>query len=121
MRAAFVARRDEVSVVQADHRLLGFNHQDLGRYGFIASPIISDIVDDELFTNLKAAGLKDDDDAKHIMYAAKNDCHYFVTLDTKDLLGYRDAIEAVCPGIRIVRPSEFIAEFEASQASDDLP
>jgi hypothetical protein len=78
MLAAFTARRDEVSVVQADHLLLGFNNQDLGRHGFISSPIISDIVDDELFADLKSAGLEDDD-AKHVMYAVENDCEVFVT------------------------------------------
>ena len=78
-----IARAHEVSVVPNDHRLLGFQSQDQGRQGFISSPMISDIVDEDLFAKLIAAGLKDAD-AKHVMYAVANDCQVFVTLDGRD-------------------------------------
>lgn len=107
VRATLAEHANEVSVVPNDHRLLGFNTVDQGRYGFISSPLISDIVDEDLFAKLTAAGLRDAD-AKHVMYAIANNCQFFVTLDTRDLLPLRSAVEAVCPSIRIVRPSEFL-------------
>jgi hypothetical protein len=90
-RAALAANANLVSVVQNDHRLLGFANLDYGARGFISYPLIDDIVDPALFDQLtKNAGLKDAD-AKHVMYAVANDCHYFVTLDTRDLLTRRSA------------------------------
>ena len=89
--------------------MVGFHSRDLGRQGFISSPIISDIVDEDLFAKLIAAGLQDAD-AKHVMHAVANNCQVFVTLDTCDLLPRRSAIEAVCPHLRIVKPTEFVAE-----------
>ncbi len=83
VRAVLIAHAHEVSVVPNDHRLLGFQSLDQGRYGFISSPMISDIVDEDLFAKLIAAGLKDAD-AKHVMYAVANDCQVFVTLDGRD-------------------------------------
>jgi hypothetical protein len=110
--SALTERSDEVSVVQADHRLLGFNNVDLGRYGFISSPIISDIVNEDLFAKLRAAGLEDAD-AKHVMYAVANRCQVFVTLDTRDILPRRSAVEAVSLPMRILRPTELMAELLA--------
>ena len=65
-------------------------------------------VDNELFNDLKSQGL-DDSDARHLMYAACNECDRFVTLDP-DFLNRRVSLEARCKGIRIVRPSELVAE-----------
>jgi hypothetical protein len=108
-RAALAARADLVSVVQNDHRLLGFASLDYGARGFISYPLIDDIVDPALFEYLtKHAGLKDAD-AKHVMYAVTNDCDYFVTLDTRDLLPRRSAIESICPRLRLMTPTEAVA------------
>jgi hypothetical protein len=58
-RAALAASADLVSVVQNDHRLLGFANLDYGSRGFIRYPLIDDIVDPALFEQLtKNAGLK---------------------------------------------------------------
>jgi predicted nucleic acid-binding protein len=110
-RFAFRERWNEVSVVQPDHKLLGFNSVDMGRRGFINSPLITDIVDEEVFTKLKAVGLEDTD-AKHVMCAIVGKCDVFVTLDTKDILPRRVAVEAACPEIRIRKPTELLAELE---------
>jgi hypothetical protein len=67
IRAAFAARANEVSVVQSDHRLLGFNSIDYGHLGFISYPLISDVVNEDLFSRLKAASVEHDD-AMHVMY-----------------------------------------------------
>jgi hypothetical protein len=107
-RATLAANADLVSVVQNDHRLLGFANLDYGSRGFISYPLIDDIVEPALFEQLtKNAGLKDAD-AKHVMYAVANDCHYFVTLDTRDLLPKRSAIELICPPLKIMRPTEAV-------------
>jgi hypothetical protein len=66
-------------------------------------------VDPALFEQLtKSAGLKDAD-AKHVMYAGANDCDYFVTLDTRDLLPRRSAIESICPRLKVMTPTGAVA------------
>jgi hypothetical protein len=108
-RMALESRQAEVSAVQADHFVPGYSTIDYGALGHIANRIVSDINDPELFEKLKAAGLKASD-AKHVMYAVTNDCQYFVTMDTRDLLPNKAAIESICP-IRVVKPSELVAQF----------
>jgi hypothetical protein len=89
-RATLEAARGKVSAVATDHVLLGFNHLT-GPYGTIAvTPIITDIVDEALFADLKGIGLRDSD-AKHLMYAVTNACDRFVTLD-RDFLDRRAAL-----------------------------
>jgi len=115
-RAALAASADVVPLVQNDHRLLGFNGSlDPVTRGFISCPILDDIVDHVLFEQLtKTAGLKDADDAMHIMYAAAvGGCHYFVTLDEKDILPDRALIESVCPQMKIVKPTEALVMLQA--------
>jgi hypothetical protein len=111
LRQALSERADEVSVVASDHRLLGFQTADLGARGFISSPLITDIVDEDVFARLLAAGVRDAD-AMHLMYAIANDCTVFVTLDTRDILPRRDLIEAACPQIQVRKPTEFVAELQ---------
>jgi hypothetical protein len=43
------------------------------------------------------------------MYAVANDCHQFVTLDTRDLLPKRSAIESICPQLKVMTPTEAVA------------
>jgi predicted nucleic acid-binding protein len=104
------AARDKTPVVSEDHVLLGFNSVDLGHRGFISSPIITDIVDEAMFAELKAIGLKNGD-ARHLMYALCNGCVRFITTDP-DFLDRRSRIEAVYPNIRIINPSEILEEIE---------
>jgi len=107
-RSQLEAAQDLVSVVQADHRVVGFENV-LGPFGTsAANPIVSDVVDEPLFDDLKTLGLRGPD-ARHFMYAAANDCDRFVTLDG-DFLDRRLLLEKRCPLLRIVRPSELAAE-----------
>jgi predicted nucleic acid-binding protein len=107
-RAMLEAARDELSAVAIDHAPLGFNHL-MDRCGTIAaSPIITDIVDESLFRDLTNLGLAHSD-AKHLMYAVKNACDRFVTLDP-DFLDRRAALEARCAPLRIVTPVELAVE-----------
>jgi hypothetical protein len=102
--------------VQPDHKLLGFNNVDMGQRGFISSPLITDIVDEDVYARLQAAGLKEID-AKHVMCAITGKCDVFVTLDTRDLLPRRAAVEAACPEIRIRRPTALLEEIDNSRPS----
>ena len=107
--AALQKGRSEVEVVQDDHLVLGFSHLQDHYGGFIANPLMTDIVDEPLHADLKAAGLKDGD-ARHLMYAVSNNCQQFVTVDPH-FIGRRAVLEARCQGLRIVRPSELVSEF----------
>ena len=112
-RSAFSKRWNEVSVVQPDHKLLGFNSVDMGQRGFISSPLVTDIVDEVVYARLQAVGLTETD-AKHVMCAIAGKCDVFVTLDTRDILPRRVAIESACPEIRIRTPTELLAEVGGS-------
>lgn len=105
--------RDKTPVVSEDHKLLGFNSVDLGYRGFISSPLITDIVDEAMFAELRAVGLKSGD-ARHLMYALHNDCVRFVTTDP-DFLSRRTEIEAAYPQIRIMKPSEILEDIDKIQ------
>jgi hypothetical protein len=84
-RSQLEAARDLVSVVQADHRLVGFQNE-IGLLGtIVANPIISDVVDEPLFAHLKRLGLKDPD-ARHFMYEVANNCDWFVVAKPSELL-----------------------------------
>src|SRR6266581_734614 len=67
IRAQLQAARAGIPTVERDHVLLGFNtvYDQFG--GFVSSPLITDIVDEEHFSDLKALGLRDAD-ARHLMY-----------------------------------------------------
>jgi hypothetical protein len=108
VRAQLRERRSEVSIVPNDHVLLGF-HNQMGRLGTESvSPMLSDIIDEPMFNALRAEGLKDAD-ARHLMYAAKNECERFLTLDP-DFVDRRATLERLIPAIRIVAPRELAEE-----------
>ncbi len=106
-KARLEASRDLVSVVQNDHVLLGF-HDSSHRCRTQSAPIISDIVDESLFADLKALGLMDAD-SKHFMYGFANDCDRFVTTDP-DFLERRRELAARCPSMPVATPAELATE-----------
>ncbi len=115
-RAKLEAARGEVSVVASDHVLLGFTNLN-GPHGTIAvNPVVTDIVDEALFADLRSMGLQESD-ARHLMYAVANTCDRFVTLDP-DFLNRRGALEARCPSLRVVKPSELAAELKGAQGGE---
>jgi len=109
-RAKLEKERPDIAVVQQDHEVVGFNHVQDHYGGFIANPLVADVIDDSLFAKLKYLGLGDAD-ARHFMYAACNGCERFVTLDSH-FLSRRNGLEAHCQGMRIVKPSELIGEMQ---------
>jgi hypothetical protein len=108
VRAQLAEARGDTPVVQYDHKLLGF-HNQMDHLGTIAvTPLITEIVDERLFTKLTAAGLKEAD-ARHLMYAVKNECEWFVTTDPH-FTSRVPQLETLCDGVRIVKPSELAAQ-----------
>ena len=107
-RQALREARPDVPVVPYDNEVFGFIYIPERNGGFISNSAVTDVIDQPLFDDLKGLGLKDAD-ARHLMYAARNDCHRFVTLDP-DFLNNRQRLEARCGGSRIVRPSELFAK-----------
>ena len=111
VRSELQLDRPNVPVVAGDHCLLGFHHQQDLLGGFIAYPLVSDIVDEALFNAFKAAGLREAD-ARHLMYAVTNGCHMFVTTDLH-FLDRKHQLELLCRGLLIVRPSDLVAELNS--------
>jgi predicted nucleic acid-binding protein len=71
--------------------------------------MVTEIVDERLFSDLKRTGISDGD-ARHLVYAIHNKCDYFVTVDSRDLLPKRADVAPLCRSTRIVTPSELTAE-----------
>jgi len=113
LRARLLAVRDRFVVVGVDHVVLGFHGQADQHGGYIASPLVNDIVDMPLHDAIVRAGgfnlrkRNQTRDMRHLMYALHNGCHWFVTTDDHFVIP-REALEAVCRGLRIVRPSELM-------------
>jgi predicted nucleic acid-binding protein len=105
LRAAL--EQDRPPLVKEDHRLLGIRAQ-FGDGWFANCPILTEVVDESLFSTFKAAGLEDAD-ARHLMYAVHNSCERFVTTDP-DFLERRPELENSCRGLRIVKPTELAGE-----------
>jgi len=111
-RALLKDARDELSVVQSDHKVLGMNEVRGPRGTIAVSPLVTDIPDEALFADLRGLGL-DEGDAKHLMYAVINDCVRFATLD-HDFFDLRPALEARCQSLTIVKPSDLASELSPS-------
>ena len=108
-RALLAAHRGNVPVVQRDHEVLGFSLLTDPFGTSISSPLVSDVVDSKKYDGLRAIGVRSGD-AKHIVNAFANGCARFVTTDTRDILPKKAAIENLCPGLTVVRPTELAIE-----------
>lgn len=118
VRAQLAEARGETPVVPNDHKLLGF-HNQMDRLGTVAvSPIVTEVVDEALFKGLTAAGLKDAD-ARHLMYAARNECDRFVTTDPH-FTSRRSQLEALCQGLKIVTPSDLAAQLSIPTSEQQM-
>jgi hypothetical protein len=110
VRAQLQQERGKVELVREDHLMLGARAQYDSRGNWYANcPILTEMVDDQLFAALKTAGLKDDADARHFMYAVHNGCDRFVTTD-RHFLERRTKLQALGRGILIQNPSDLVAE-----------
>lgn len=112
LRSALEQKRANVPLVKEDHQLRGSRAQ-FGYGWFNSSPILTEVVDESLFAAFKAAGLRDNADARHLMYAVHNKCDRFVTTDPH-FLDRRSVLETSCRGLRIMKPSLLVAELESA-------
>lgn len=71
-RQRLLEARSDLQVVPYDHEIFGFTLMQDRRGGFIANPSVTELIDQALFDDLKARGLEDDPDARHLMYAVCN-------------------------------------------------
>jgi hypothetical protein len=110
LRSQLEQDRANVEVVREDHRMLGAraNYDNHGNW-YGTSPILTEIVDEELFAALMKEGLKDAD-ARHFMYAVQNACDRFLTNDHHFLKDRRPRLEALGRGMLIRRPSDLVGE-----------
>ncbi len=83
----------QIENVQESSKLLGFNMQDLGRYGFISSPLMSDVLDAAIFGQLAAFRFKRSDSI-HFVNAVYNKCEVFLTTDLR-FMQYRSQLEGL--------------------------
>jgi hypothetical protein len=109
LRSQFQIDRTNVAVVTNDHRLVGFQRLEDHTGGYIVNPLVTDIPDEPLFRALKAVGLKDDVDARHLLYAICNGCDRFVTTDAH-FLGRKGELESLSHDLVISKPSDLAAE-----------
>jgi hypothetical protein len=108
-RGHLIVDVDELQNVPNDQKLLGFNIQ-ITQYTCINSPIISDVQDEAIRTELMKLGLEQRD-AEHITQAVCNNCDVFLTRDEDSIITpYRLRLEQKFAGLKIRLPSELIAE-----------
>jgi hypothetical protein len=95
-----------------DHIVLGFDNQQTDPFGgYISNPLVTDIIDNNIYSTLTKIPLKDLD-AKHLMVAICNGYDRFLTTDP-DFISSRSQIEAAFP-IKVLKPSELVAELASA-------
>jgi hypothetical protein len=94
-----------------DPEVVGFCNQ-WDRTGGWSYPLVGD---DPVVRSLLDIGL-DRTDAHHLMPAIKHNCEYFVTCDEKTVLKYKAAVEARYPQLKLLRPSEMVADLAAGRS-----
>jgi predicted nucleic acid-binding protein len=112
-RAIIVAERDGIPRLNEDHKVRGFFNVTDHLGGLVANPMVTDVVDATLLAKLESIKLPHAD-RFHLMYAVHNDCRWFVTMDTRDLLLHKAEIEALCPSLKVVTPVELATELKLS-------
>jgi len=101
---------NRLHVVQHDHRVLGFASQSDPYGGLVSYPLVTDVTDDLIFSELTQMSL-DEDDAKHLTNAISGGWEVFLTTDP-DFLDLRVQIQMCFPSIRVMKPSELLAELK---------
>ena len=99
-----------LELVDNDHEVLGFHVQSDYLGGFVACPLVNDVVDGPVYGSLRRLGMKHDD-AMHFMYAVHKKCRVFVTVD-KHFLGRAKSLKEIEPEIEVMKPSEMVARLK---------
>lgn len=96
--------------IPEDEKVHGFHTQTDQYGGCITNPLISDVQDEMLRSELMQRGL-DLRDAEHITQAVCNDCDVFLTRDEHTIIKpHRQWLETRFPALRIRLPSELLEE-----------
>jgi hypothetical protein len=109
-RLKLQADYETLKKVENDEKLLGFNTVFDQYGGFVCSPLIADVQDEQLRKRLMDRGLSQKD-AEHFTQAISNGCDVFLTRDEATIINpHRDWIEKEFPKIKIKRPTELLAQ-----------
>lgn len=98
--------------VERDHVVLGFQSQDLGFSGYITCPLVSDVVNETMFSELVPLGFKTDKekrDARHFINAVENGCDVFLTNDPL-FMRLRNELQARYSSTKMLTPTELLAD-----------
>jgi hypothetical protein len=99
-------------------KLLGFNVVTDHLGGFVCSPIISDVQDEQVRAELMQRGLAQRD-AEHIAQAVANDFDIFLTCDKNTIINpHRQWLEQRFPKLKVLLPSALLAFVQAGEQTD---
>jgi hypothetical protein len=105
-----IADYEGLQPIPHDEKVVGFNAQTDQLGGFVGFPLVSDVQDELICSELEQRGLKPRD-AQHITQAVCNECGIFLTRDFKTIIRrHRDWLEARFPNLKVRRPSELVTE-----------
>ena len=108
-RARLRADYESLEQIPQDERVLGFNNV-IDLHGCSSCyPLVSDVQDEAICSELQAHGI-DLGDAQHITQAVCNNCDVFLTRDEGTIISQRAWIEERFPGLKVRRPSELLDE-----------
>ena len=113
-RNRLVAEYKEREIISKDERIVGVNIQYLSSPygGFVSFYLLSDVQDEPLRAELIQQRF-DQRDAEHIAQAVSNKCDVFLTRDKRTILNRRSWLENRFPAMKVLLPSELLAELEA--------
>jgi len=102
---------NNLTPVAEDEKVLGFQTLQDQYGGSISYPLVSDVQDEKIFSELCSVGLPDREDTQHLTQAICNECRVFLTVDERTIIKHRDKIESRFP-IRVRKPSELLKELK---------
>jgi hypothetical protein len=108
-RRELVNQHDRLEKTPKDEKLLGFNVVTDHLGGFVCSPIISDVQDEQVRAELMQRGIEQRD-AEHIAQAVANDFDIFLTCDKNTIINpHGKWLEQRFPKLKVLLPSELLA------------
>ncbi len=102
---------NNLTPVAEDEKVLGFQTLQDQYGGSISYPLVSDVQDEKIFSELCSVGLPDREDTQHLTQAICNESRVFLTVDERTIIKHRNKIESRFP-IRVRKPSELLRELK---------
>jgi len=108
-QARLVADYEDLQPVVHDEQIVGFNFIPDQYGGFVSNPLVSDVWNEAICTELVTRGLTRRD-AQHVTQAICNKCDVFLTRDVKTIIKpHRPWLESRFPNLKVFRPAELTA------------